>query len=58
MAVGDRDRIIQANAFRKIVWTVGAWYIRIGATAYIPDKKRNAYSDIFPFSLPFLVQVV
>ena len=24
----------------------------------IPDKKRNAYSDIFPFSLPFLVQVV
>ena len=25
---------------------------------YIPDKKRNAYSDIFPFSLPFLVKVV
>ena len=21
--------------------------------AHIPDKKRNAYSDIFPFSLPF-----
>ena len=25
---------------------------------YIPDKKRNAYSNIFPFSLPFLVQVI
>ena len=23
-----------------------------------PTKKRNACSDIFPFSLPFLVQVV
>ena len=26
--------------------------------AYIPDEKRKAHSDIFPFSLPFLVQVV
>ena len=28
------------------------------ALTNIPDKKRNAYSDIFLFSLPFLVQVV
>ena len=27
-------------------------------TKYIPDKKRNAYTDIFLLSLPFLVQVV
>ena len=25
---------------------------------YIPDKKRNAYSNFFPFSLPFLDQVI
>ena len=50
------------NFFRIFEITIFCFVVAICDLVHdvetIPDKKRNAYSDIFLFSLPFLVEVV